>query len=148
MAPGNRDFVEYQAWLSAGGEMAAPTLSDIQAAQIAALSAACASAIVSGFSSSALGTAYTYPSKTTDQINLDASVTASQIQTDPNWTTPFWCADADGNWSLMSHTAAQIQQAGLDGKAAILANITKNTNLAQQVMSAESLEDVWRVNWS
>jgi hypothetical protein len=55
----------------------AQLLADAQASQIAILSASCAAAITDGFTSSALGSAYTYPAKATDQQNLTASVLAS-----------------------------------------------------------------------
>lgn len=128
---------------------AAQLLAIAQSSQIALLSAACANAIISGFTSSALGSAYNYPSKVTDQQNLASSVLASMM---PNitstWTTPFWCADTKGVWAFRDHTAAQIQQVGQDAKAAILANMTKNQSLAAQVQAATSVAAVEAVVWS
>lgn len=63
-------------WIEAASLL---TLAQAQENQIAQLSAACQAEIVSGFSSSALGTAHTYPSKQTDQLNLAASVTTALI---------------------------------------------------------------------
>lgn len=103
-----------------------------------ALTKACRQQIFSGFESSALGAAHTYPSKETDQANLQASVLASLFPGLPvDWTTPFWCCDAAGLWSLKPHTVAQIQQVGLDGKAAILSCIQRNEQLQQQVLAAD-----------
>lgn len=143
-------------WYVASGALAAvPTatdaelLSDAQAAQVALLSAACAAAIVSGFASSALGSAHTYPSKTTDQQNLNASVTASLLPgIAADWVTQFWCADASGAWNWTAHTAAQIQQVGKDGMSAILALQAKNAGLGAEVMAASTVAAVQAIPWS
>jgi hypothetical protein len=102
--------------------------------QVAAISAGCAAAIFAGFTSSALGAAYTYPFKTTDQQNLSDSVLASTLPgvTD-TWTTPFWCADSTGAWAMRGHTAAQIQQVGTDAMTRKLACMAQNDTLAAQV---------------
>jgi len=68
----------------------AELLAAAQAAQSAVLSAACAAAIVAGFQSSALGTPYTYPAKTTDQQNLSASIIAALLA---NGSAMPWMAD-------------------------------------------------------
>jgi hypothetical protein len=82
--PLNTDYAAYLAWVAAGNTAtypAAPTLLDAQLAQIATISAACAAAILAGFSSSALGAPYTYPAKTTDQMNLASSVLDALLAT-------------------------------------------------------------------
>lgn len=127
---------------------AGQTLADAQAAQIAANSAACQSAITAGFQSSALGAWYTYPTKATDQQNLNASVVASLIPGIPNtWVTPFWCEDVNGNWAYVYHTAAQIQKVGQDAKGAILQLLAKNAQLQAQVMAATTIAAVQEINW-
>lgn len=131
------------------GPSAAQQLATSQAAQKASVSQACQDAILAGFTSSALGSPHAYPAKFTDQQNLNASVTASLLPgVDANWTTPFWCAGADGNWTYAEHTAAQIQRAGADGKAAILACLTKNQQLAAQIDAATTIEAVQAITWS
>jgi hypothetical protein len=131
----------------------AETLADVQRSQLALLSAKCQETIYAGFTSSALGTPYTYPAKDRDQNNLNASVTASLL---PgllvSWTTPFPCMDANGVWAHRMHTAAQIQQVGLDAKAAIVTCVLKNQSLAQQVMvvidiSAAGIAQVKGIVW-
>lgn len=133
-------------------EAPAPTpshlLAQAQIAQIALLSAACATQIYAGFTSSGLGTTHTYPAKDKDQTNLTASYAASFDPTNAaNWTTPFWCQDSAGNWALVPHTAAQIQQVGRDGKAAILDAITRNDQLVAQVMAATTVAAVQSTVW-
>lgn len=126
-----------------------PTLAKTQGDQVAALSLSCQSQIYAGFQSLALGSMHTYPAKDKDQANLAASVLASLYPNLPaNWTTPFWCMDSAGAWSLVPHTAAQIQQVGQDGKAAILTAITKNATLAAQVMAATSMSTVKAIVWA
>lgn len=111
------------------------------------LDADCKQDIVSGFYSTALGPEYFYPSKETDQANLNASVTSSFY---PNlsegWTTPFWCS-LDGDWQYVEHTAGQIQQVGLDGKNAILGYLAKNQTLHTQLQQALTLEDIEAIQW-
>jgi hypothetical protein len=190
------------------GELVAPVpptdaqlLAQAQTAQIALISAACQKAIYAGFTSSALGVAYTYPASDTDQQNLTASVLASMLavsspawsasteyavgatvmeggqayvcttagesgssaptwptavgteETDGTaaweiWTTPFWCEGPAGVWNYAQHTATQIQQVGLDGKAAITANLVKNKTLAAQIMAAKTVAQVQAIVWS
>lgn len=129
------NLTEYQS--EQGSLTPAQLLADAQASRIAILSTACAAQIYAGFSSAALGTAYTYPAKDKDQTNLIASVTASLVPNPIGWTTDFWCADSAGLWALRPHTAAQIQKVGLDGKAAIEAAIKRNATLATQVMAVK-----------
>ncbi|MDW3683961.1 hypothetical protein RA280_19865 [Cupriavidus sp. CV2] len=125
------------------------SLAQAKKAQMAGIDASCAAAIVAGFASSALGAAHTYPSKMTDQQNLSASVLASIMPGLPaDWKTPFWCADASGAWSYVDHTAAQIQQVGQDGKAAVLACLQKKAQFAAQVEAATTVAAVQAVVWA
>jgi hypothetical protein len=125
------------------------TLSDAKAIQSAVLDSTCANLIVSGFTSSALGSPYTYPSKPTDQQNLLASYVLSlQSGLPAGWTTPFWCADANMNWAWVPHTATQIQQAGQDGMKNILALQSKNAALQAQLSKATDISEVQLVVWS
>lgn len=127
-------FVQAGLLIAAPAPTAAQLLVNAQAVRLSVLSAACAAQIYAGFVSSALGAAYTYPAKDKDQSNLVASVTASLVPGIPTgWTTSFWCVDAAGIWAFRPHTAAQIQKAGLDGKAAIETALQKNGTLANQV---------------
>lgn len=120
---------------------------EARAKKSVSLDADCKQAIVSGFYSSALGIEHFYPSKETDQANLNASVTSSFYPNLPeDWTTPFWCS-IDNDWQYVEHTASQIQQVGLDGKTAILGHLSKNQTLQNQLQQAETLEEVEAIQW-
>jgi hypothetical protein len=128
----------------------AELLSEAIQSKIAELSAACQSAILSGFTSTALGVSYSYPSSMTDQQNLASSVLASLMPsgTVAGWVTPFWCADIDGVWAFRSHNAEQIQQVGEDGKLAILTNMAKNDQIATSAKAATTVAEVAAITWN
>jgi hypothetical protein len=142
-APAQVNGVWTQTWAQV-----AIDLVSAQAMQANTLSSACAAAIVAGFTSSALGSPHTYPSQEKDQLNLTASYASSLAPNLPaGWITPFWCADATGNWAWTSHTAAQIQQVGTDGNAAVLACQSQNATLQAQVAAATTVDAVAQVVW-
>lgn len=121
-------------------------LDQLRADKANAISAACRARIERGFECAALGGVYLYPANAQDQANLVASVTDSLLAGgDPDWRTPFWCADLTGEqWEFRPHTIDQIQQVGREGKASILAAMQKNEVLQRQiaVASAEQLETI------
>jgi hypothetical protein len=119
----------------------AQLLAAAQAAQIQQLSDACAAQIISGFVSSALGITHTYPSSPTDQSNL-IGVVASGVA-----TAPFWCADPNGNWALVSHTAAQLKQVLIDGATDRVAYSVKLDGLVKQIMACTTPAAVQAVTW-
>ena len=125
-----------------------PTLAQAQDNQVQILSSACASAIVAGFSSSALGSAHTYPSQPNDQSNLIGAATVSQTPGLPStWTCNFWCADSTGAWALRPHTAAQTQQVLAAGLAAREALSAKLAGLVAQVDDATTVASVQAIVW-
>jgi hypothetical protein len=116
--------------------------------KIAEVDAACDAAVQGGFVSSALGSAYTYPSKASDQANLSSSVLASLLPNLPaNWTTLFWCYDAKGQGNLVAHTAAQIQQVGTDGKNWIGKCIYAKVILENKIAACQDPADVAQYSW-
>ena len=97
---------------------AAQLLADAQASQTAVISNACAAAIVAGFTSLALGVVHTYPSKTTDQQNLSASIIAALLAS--NGAMP-WVADTPYAAGAMVGVGGQLYlcvAAGTSGNAA------------------------------
>ncbi len=126
----------------------AAQLQAAQATQRALINASCVSAMTGGFLSSALGAAHTYPSTLTDQHNLSGSVVASLLPNLPSgWTTPYWCQDSAGTWAMVQHTAAQIQQVGMDGKAWITAQQEKLASLNAQIEVATTVSEVTAIIW-
>ncbi len=127
----------------------AAQLQAVQTIQKAIVTKSCVSAMTGGFLSSALGSARTYPSTLTDQHNLSGSVIASLLPNLPSgWTTSFWCMDSTGAWAFTPHTAAQIQQVGMDGKAWITAQQEKLASLNAQIEVATTVSAVQSVIWS
>jgi len=109
---------------------------------------ACGNAILAGFPCDALGAGYFYPAKFTDQINLAGSVMDSFMpDLPPDWTTPFWCTDADGVWAWREHSVAEIRRVGRCGKAAALACMKINEQLQAQITAAENPADLAEINW-
>jgi len=124
-------------------------LAQAKAAQMAAVAAASVAAQTSGFSSSALGSAYSYPSGTQDQANLTALVTASMIPGNPSgWTCLFWCTSGAGVSNFVAHTAAQIQKVGQDALTAIMAAKQKQLTLTMEIEAATSVAAVQAIVWS
>ena len=76
-------------------EPSAPTAEQLLAAaqdtQAAIISIACSNAITAGFTSTALGSTYTYPAKPTDQANLSASIIAALLASNQEY---LWEPDA------------------------------------------------------
>ncbi|PPE78332.1 hypothetical protein C3941_19845 [Kaistia algarum] len=126
-----------------------PPLDTLRAAKLYDLSASCAAEIMGGYTSSALGSPHLYPSRPTDQSNMQASVIRSLLPgLAPDWMTPFWCADGAGEWSRRDHSAAQIQQAGQDGVTAVLAAQDKLAALSAEVAVAATAEAIAAVIWT
>lgn len=137
-------------WVLVSGAPAAPEpdLSVVKEHAVERLKAACATAIVGGFESAALGAAHAYPSKETDQINLMGSVTASLLPgLAEGWTTPFWCRDGSGVWAYRDHDAAQIQAAGADGKTHVVECQTLLALLTAEVEGAADAAAVAAITW-
>lgn len=121
------------------------TLSQVRTAQSAKVSTACGAALITGFTSSALGAAYTYPSQDDDQRNLQSAVSAAAIASS-TWTTPIWCASNDA-WSFAPHTAAQVQQVNADWLAYRVAAQQKYAGLIAKINAATSVEEVQAIHW-
>ncbi len=123
-------------------------ISAVKGARIEALRLACEEAITGGFKSSALGAVYAYPSDIKAQINLMGSVTDSIVPGVPSdWSTPFWVCDESGVWGWRMHDAAQIQQAGRDGKAHVVNCQTLLADLTAAVLAAGDAKGVAAIMW-
>ena len=130
------------------GEIVAPLpptsaqlLASAQAYQSAILTAACASSIVAGFTSSSLGSEYTYPSKVTDQAN-QVSIAASASG------GLLWCATPGGTWALVQHTQEQAQAVQSSFSAWLNQCQQKLVTLNAQVAEAATPVSVSAVVWT
>lgn len=155
LASENGDTIGHRqlaAFLEDGGHIAdeppALSIESARAEKITALRSHCAAVIVSGYQSAALGANHLYPSGIVDQINMLGSVTASLLPgIAPDWSTPFWCRAADGSWAMRPHNAGEVQQAGRDGKAHVIACQTILDTLITSVNTASTVEAVAAVTW-
>ncbi|CAB4132101.1 hypothetical protein UFOVP138_44 [uncultured Caudovirales phage] len=120
------------------------TLAQAQSAQLDIVSNNASAAIVGGINSSALGSAYTYPSTPTDQMNLTANVVASLMPSGQvaGWLTPQMCRNQSGVWGYQMHTAAQIQQVGNDVKNAIASILVAKAQKDIAIMAATTIAAV------
>ncbi|WP_322009218.1 hypothetical protein [Paraburkholderia sp. J12] len=124
----------------------AVVLANAKAAKISVLQDACATALVTGFVSSALGAAHTYPSKKNDQDNLQSAVVASASAQGDTWATPLWCEDQSGAWTYTAHTTAQVAQVNVDWVAFRTAAQSKYAAAVAQVNAATTADAVAAVS--
>ncbi|MDN8027902.1 hypothetical protein QZN17_04920 [Burkholderia multivorans] len=119
---------------------AAQLLSSSQAARNAILNAACSAAIMSGFSSNALGPTYNYPSTLTDQTNQN---TVAQCASGGL----LWCEIA-GSWSFKQHTQSQAQAVVASFSAWLNKCQQQLVDLMNQVNAATSVSAVESITWT
>ncbi len=126
----------------------AAQLASAQQAQIAIITAASVTAQTTGFTSSALGSAYTYPSSPTDQGNLTAVVTSSLYPNAPTTASySFWCTSAAGVSGFVAHTAGEIQQVGSDALKTIMAIKQQAVTLADTITACTTVAAVQAIVW-
>lgn len=116
-------------------------LANTQVAQIQILSSACAKQIISGFSSSALGTQNNYASGKIDQQNIVQSAQSAKGGL-------LSCTNASGVWARQPHTQAQAQQALEDFVTARDAARSKLGTLEIQISAAITVEAVQAIIWN
>jgi len=125
-------------------ELLKPTLEQAKKQKINEINNKCKQEIVSGFTSSALGSEHIYQSEPVDQINLMGAVLAGQ-------DSLFKCGvkDDGGNitWSYKQHTIAQLKQVLADGKAYKFALLEKANKLKEQVKNAKTVDEINKINW-
>ncbi|MDE2105063.1 MAG: hypothetical protein KGL39_47935 [Patescibacteria group bacterium] len=116
-----------------------PAIARAQASQSAAMNSACQTAIQAGFSSSALGSAYTYGCKATDQANINLTAISGGS---------LWCENSAGAWTLTSHTPAQAQQVQKDMAAHIQAQQANYAKALTDIAAATTVAGVEAVTWA
>ncbi|WP_455423679.1 DUF4376 domain-containing protein [Chromobacterium amazonense] len=122
-------------------------LARAQTSQNLILQQNCQSAIIGGFTSSALGKPNHYGSLQTDQLNLQTMFAASQSSSPPS---AYWiyCSPAPAqNPPLVQHTQAQMLQVLADLNAWRTAQQQKYATLVAQVQAAKTVADVQAVVW-
>ncbi len=136
-------------WTFAAPVAPAPDLGAAKSHQLAALRAACAMAIVQGFTSDALGTPHAYPYKQADQANLLRAITSSLVPgLSEDWSAPIWCVSPAGEWVHQPHDAHAVQAVGAAADAYVLACQTRLASLTQEVGAATSIESVHAIAWT
>ncbi len=112
-------------------------LDDARALQASAIKAACQDAITGGFTSSALGSAYTYPSDDVAQRNISMCAIEAGL---------LWCETA-GTWAMVEHTVPQAQLVQKDLFSMIQANQAKYQKLLLEIGAAMTVSAVQGVCW-
>lgn len=116
------------------------TLSQYKDSKIAEANQICYQKIISGFTSSALGSPHKYQSEETDQFNTLANLTIAQQN---NISVSQKCVEiATGIKSWKSHTPAQILQVFTEGGAHVTAMLQRKDVLAKSIKDAASFDDV------
>ncbi|KUZ78312.1 hypothetical protein [Burkholderia ubonensis] len=119
---------------------ASQLLAAAQAVQATSLYQLCANAIASGFTSSALGSAYSYPSTITDQTNQNSVANCSSGGL-------LWCASG-GVWAFKAHTQAQAQAVVAAFAAWLNKCQSQLVTLTGQVNAATSVSAVQAIAWA
>lgn len=116
-----------------------PAIAQAQVSQSALMQTECKSAIVAGFASSALGSAYTYGCKPTDQSNINtlASIGGN-----------IWCQNSSGVWTIVSHTASEVQQVQKDMAAHIQAQQAIYEKALTDIAAATTVAEVEAITWA
>lgn len=120
-----------------------PTLAEVQTAQIAILRSSCQSAITGGFTSSALGSDYSYPSDPITQANINSAAGNPNGGSIRCTTTP-----TATSWPLVAHTQAQAQ--GVLSSLIAWINNCQGTldGLIAQVNAATTVSGVQAIGWT
>lgn len=116
---------------------AEPTFSDVKALRTSAIQSVCQSAILGGFTSSSLGSAYNYPSDDNSQRNIAMAAAAGGS---------IWC-EAGSTWAMVPHTVTQAQQVQKDLFTMIQANQGRYAKLVAEIGAATTSTAVEAITW-
>ena len=100
----------------------------------------CESEIINGFTSNALGEVYYYQSNRDDQLNLIGVVTAGE-------DTLYKSSLDNQIWEYKLHTINQLKKVLSDGKAIKTNLLQKFTNLKNQIISTQNIEELEGIKW-
>jgi len=120
------------------------TLKELKASKLSSINTSCEAVIVSGFTSSALGSEHIYQSDRDDQINLMGLVTTGKDD-----LLKCGVDDGDGNitWEWKQHTVTQLKAVFDDGAAFKMLQLIKANTLKVQISSATTVEEVNEIVW-
>ncbi|GAC1460657.1 MAG: hypothetical protein NVSMB70_06270 [Chamaesiphon sp.] len=136
----NRDYQDYLAWKSAGGVPTPVPLSDYQRVQSDKINASCQSAIFAGFTSGVR----TYPAKTLDQQNLNASVTDALVAL----SSPAWAAATAYPLGALVTSGGQAYQCSVAGTSGAVTPIWPLT-LGASAIDGTAQWQIWNTPfWS
>ncbi len=127
-------MAEYQRLIDIEDNPPPASLEDVRDEKLLKINEAAELAIVSGFSSSALGASHIYQSDRDDQLNLIGMV-ADGID------GLFKCEDGDKVKEYRLHTVAQLKQVLSDGKVVKLDHLQRAAVLKAQILSAYEAGD-------
>jgi hypothetical protein len=118
-----------------------PSIDDVKNARISEFSQRCRKRLLSGFDSSALGSAHHYDSEETDQMNLLGAVLTES-------TVYYVCTDLKtGLKTPIEHTAEQMRIVLMDGAKIKQDCLSKYHELANRIKSAQTIEAVNAVTY-
>lgn len=121
-----------------------PALADVQAQQITVINDACATELLAGFNSSALGTPHKYDSAIVDQLNFMQAYAIAQVTNAP---VEYRVWNEDGTKSFYPHTAAQFETVYQDGATVKAAALTKCATLKISITAATTNDAVTAIVW-
>jgi hypothetical protein len=124
-----------------------PNIALIKKHQISILYNICNAKCNEGFSSSATGALYKYPTQIIDQQNLQASTLAAMTSTDANWVALLWCSENDA-WDMRPHNAQQVIAVNTDCRNFIESTRAKLHNIVvkiNEVSDDPSIENATKI---
>lgn len=146
---GNREYELIKQWLSEGNTPEPEfDLNDLKKLKINKINLACQDAIISGFTSNALGYNYFYYSTLEEQTTLNSII---NLGIDSN----FKCQkisvvdniEVKENRVQVPHTLTQLKQVLVDGAIHIKAQIDRKDLLEIQINNATTAAELELINW-
>ena len=105
---------------------------------------ACATEIISGFSSDALGATYKYDSDIVDQINIQQ---ATESIRDTQNTVLYKVTNSEGVKEFYSHTYQQLKKAMDDGVTSKLNALARCASIKSSIATTESIDQLNAIHW-
>lgn len=120
-----------------------PTLDDLKTSKLLFINTSCETAIVGGFTSSALGYEHIYPSQRDDQLNLQGLI----IDGENDFFKCKVTEDETAVWELKPHTIDQLVMVGKALKSHVKTNTARAYELKAQINAATTVEELDGIVW-